>query len=40
MLNDFIIVDIAKEAHTQIILGRLFLANYGCKIDVQGRGGS
>jgi len=32
---DFMILDMAKDACTQIILGRPFLAIAGCKIDVK-----
>ena len=35
-LNDFIIVDITREAYTQIILGRPVLTTSACKIDVKG----
>ena len=36
MLNGFVVLDIVEDAYTQIILGRLFLATTGCKIDVKG----
>jgi len=36
VLNDFIIVDMAGEAYTKIVLGRPFLATFGCKINVKG----
>jgi len=32
---DFVIIDMAKDFQTQIILGRLFLTTAGCKIDVK-----
>jgi len=32
---DFVILDMAKDSRTQIILGRPFLATTGCKIDVK-----
>jgi len=32
---DFVVLDMAEESHTQIILGRPFLATAGCKIDVK-----
>ena len=32
---DFVILNMAKDARTQIILGRPFLAIAGCKIDVK-----
>ena len=32
---DFVVLDIAEDCRTQIILGRPFLATAGCKIDVQ-----
>ena len=32
---DFVILDMAKDSCTQIILGRAFLAIMGCKIDVK-----
>jgi len=35
VLNDFILLDMAKDAYTQIILRRLFLATSGCKIHVK-----
>ena len=37
VLNDFGVLNMAEDAYTQIILGRLFLASAGCKIDVRGR---
>jgi len=30
---NFVVLDIAEDYHTQIILGRPFLAIAGCKID-------
>jgi len=33
----FMILDTFKDARTQIILGRPFLATIGCKINVEGR---
>ena len=35
VLVDFVILDMAEDACTQFILGRPFLANAGCKIDVK-----
>jgi len=35
MINDFMILDMAEEAYTQIILRRPFLATSRCKIDVR-----
>jgi len=35
VLNDFIVVDMAGEVCTQIILERTFLATSGCKVDVK-----
>jgi len=32
---DFVVLDIAEDSRTQIILGRPFLATAGCKIDVK-----
>ena len=32
---DFMILDIAEDSHTQLILGRPFLAITGCKIYVK-----
>jgi len=32
---DFVILDMAKDARTQIVLGRPFLTIIGCKIDVK-----
>ena len=32
---DFVVLDMAEDSHTQIILGRPFLATAGCKIDVK-----
>ena len=32
---DFVVLDMAEDCRTQIILGRPFLATAGCKIDVQ-----
>jgi len=32
MLGDFVILDLAKDARTQIILDRPFLATTGCKL--------
>jgi len=32
---DFVVLDMAEESHTQIILGRSFLATAGCKINVK-----
>ena len=32
---DFVILDIAEDASTQIILGRSFLPTVGCRIDVK-----
>ena len=34
---DFVILDMAEDSHTQIILGRPFLATAKCKIDVKER---
>jgi len=36
VLNDFVVVGIAREAYTQIILGRPFFTTFGCKTDVKG----
>ena len=36
--GNFLVLDIVKNAYTQIILGRPFSANTGCKIDVRRRG--
>jgi len=35
MLDDFIILDIAEDAYTQLILGRPFLATSDCQVDVK-----
>ena len=32
---DFVVLDMAEDYRTQIILGRPFLATVGCKIDVK-----
>ena len=32
---DFVVLDMDEDCHTQIILGRPFLATTGCKIDVK-----
>ena len=32
---DFVVLDMAEDCRTQIILGRPFLATAGCKIDVK-----
>ena len=32
---DYVVLDMANDSHTQIILGRPFLATAGCKIDVK-----
>ena len=32
---DLVLLDMAKDSYTQIILGRPFLATTGCKIDVK-----
>jgi len=37
VLNNFIILDMAEDVSTQIILGRPFLAASSCKIDVTRR---
>jgi len=36
VLNDFVILDMAEDAYTQMILRRPFLASSGCIIDVKG----
>ena len=36
MSTDFVILIMAEDDHNQIILGRLFLAIMGFKIDVKG----
>ena len=36
VLNDFIVLDMAKDVYNQIILGKSFLATFGYKIDVKG----
>ena len=35
MLNDFIVLDMAEDAYTQINLGRHLLATSGCKVNVK-----
>jgi len=35
MSINFVILDMAEDFRTQIILGRPFLATAGCKIDVK-----
>jgi len=32
---DFVVLDMAEDSHTQIILGSPFLATAGCKIDIK-----
>ena len=35
VLIDFVILNMAEDARTQIILGRCFLVTTGCKIDIK-----
>ena len=37
MSIDLVMLDMTEDSHTQIILGRPFLATMGCKIDIKER---